>query len=482
MVASFRIFSKEDLQKIHDKTLYLLEQKGIRVSHPKVLNYLAENGAIVDFETEQVRFPSDLVERCIYKVPKSVVLAGRDRRYDIIIPHPEGGFYTACATGPAICVDPKTGGHRRVEIADVREWVRLADALDNVDMVASPSPEDKPAKTRDIYAVKTMLENTSKHCMIQPFSEHSLKYHFKIALAVAGSANQLRERPFVSIAYCAFSPLSYKYMDIEAILMASNYDIPVQFAALPSSGATAPVTIGGTVLQCNVEVLAGIIIAQLIKPGMPIVYCPLQYTMDMSRGVNLQASVEALLAAVGNTQLAKEFYNFPTRVYGLNTDSPIPDGQSMLERGLETPIVSFAGADIVAGMGGIHCIGTMSTLQMVIDDELIGTLRRLNQKVDLDEESLAAELIAEVGPGGHFLDKEHTLRYFKRAYRPKIFSRMQLEEWKSEGAKNLNERARERLNIILSEHQAPLLPENVIMEINSIVKEADREIGNCSLA
>jgi trimethylamine--corrinoid protein Co-methyltransferase len=477
MLPLFRVFSEKDLRKIHDKTLWLLENTGVKISHKEGLKYLAENGALVNFETGQVRFQPDFAQSYIDKVPQSVILAGLESRHDMVIPHPENGFYSACATGPNICIDVETGKHRKAETRDVKEWVELSDRLENIDMVASPSPEDKPPETRDLYAVKTMLENTSKHCMIQPFSEHSLKYHFEMALAVAGGQEQLRKRPFITFGCGAFSPLSYKPMDIEVIFRSTHYGLPIHFAALPSSGATAPVTIAGAVLQCNVDILAGIIIAQMRRPGTPVIYSPLQYAMHMSRGINLQASPEALLAAVGSTQLANEFYHFPTRVYGVNTDSPMGDGQCMLERGLETPVISFAGADIVPGIGGLHCITTMSNLQLVIDDELIGTLRKLIQEVEVSDESLAAEVIAEVGSGGHFLDTEHTLKHFRNVYRPKIFSQMQLEKWQSEGAKSLNDRAKERLHSILREGpEEPLLPEETVMELDSIVQKADREL------
>ncbi len=476
-ISQLKLLSPEEVSTIYDKSLELLSGKGVKVGHLQALKMLDKAGAQVDFDSHQVRFPRDIIEMALQKVPHTLMLANRNEHKDIILPNPTGTFYTRNGSGALNYLDPDSNTYHDMTVAYVERCGQLMEALDQIDLCAFPSPSDVPEETADIHALKALLENTSKHINIQPYSVESVEYLLELGMVVAGSKEALRKRPIISLTPNAFSPMAIKDVDAEVIIQACRYGVPIQVATLPTAGATSPATIAGTVLQTIVELLAMIVVVQLINSGNPVFAFPCIFTLDMVTGRSIQASAEAILARMATIQLLKDAYHVPVNAYALGTDSAIPDGQSMIQTALTGVSVSMAGADILSGAGMVDAYLGISPVQMVIDNMLVGILRRVNSGVKVDDDTLAwKEILDTVPMTGHYLERAHTLKHCRDAIRPELFVYVPAEIWRSEGGKDLYTRALDKYRGIKKGLKPLELPKEVQMELDWTVKKADEHL------
>jgi trimethylamine--corrinoid protein Co-methyltransferase len=472
-----RFLSKEDLKKIHNASLAILEKTGILIDHHEARKMLQEAGARVDHERKIVKFPPQLVEKSIKKAPQRVIYGARDPKKDLVL-EPEGDIYSRPLLDNEGCIDLDTSKYRKVKMSDVKDWVRLSDALDNISYCAAPYPEvdDVPIATRDIRIMQTMLENTDKHIVLTPYTEKSMRDMIEMGLAVMGSEKELKKRSIFGVAPSAQSPLQYAEYAVDILLLAGKYGIPVELITMPLAGGTAPVTLAGAISVGHAEILAGIVIAEVANPGTPIVYSLKIMILDMSTGVGLAGAVENAIAATAGVQLARQIVGIPTSMSGPATDSLITDGQSILERVTNTLLPALAGANIVSSAGGLEHYYTMDPVQLVIDDEILGMTKRILRGFEINDDMLGLDVVTRVGPGGNFLSDKHTLKYFRgEYYRPHILNRRAREIWQTKGGKDLNENARQRAEIILREHKPAPLDGDTVKELDSIVKKLEKD-------
>ena len=473
---SLRFISKEGARLIHENSLRILGEVGIKVNHRKMRETLADCGAKVDHKMEIVKFPPDLIKDSLEKVPREVVYGARNPKNDLVVK--EGGqVYVRNIGGCEGYVDLKSGKWRKIKAMDLKETIILVDALENIHYCAGISPDDIPHRTRDVYEIELMLENTDKHAHVQPYSKENVEYIIKLLLTFVNK-EELKKRPLVSFLNSALSPLRYQESEIDILLAAGKYGIPVELNTMPIAGATGPVTIGGNVLLANAELLAGIAMTQTVNPGAPLMYSPRCMNMDMATGTALSSSIESAVQASIQVQVAKDQYGILTNMFGMGADSLVPDQQSAIERMLNTVLPYLAGANIVGGAGHLEHYYTFSPVQLIIDNETYGMIfKNLSGLYPIDESRLGFDAIKRVGIGGNFLTDEHTLKYFRSEYYvPQLFERRSRAVWQEEGAKDINERAKEKALKILKEHR-PNRPENaMIKELRSILAEAEAKI------
>ena len=467
--------TEEEIGTIYEKCLEVLSSRGMKIDHPEALKILDKEGALVDFKSSQVRFPKDLVEAALEKVPQEFMLAGRDKRHGIVLPDPDGTFYTRNGSGAFRYFDPDSNTFRNVTLEDVKECAQFVEALDGINFCAFPSPSDAPKQTADVHALKVLLENTSKHINIQPYSAESIEYLMDLAQVAAGST-PLGKRPIVSFSPNAFTPLVLKNYDVEVILQASRRKVPIHCWSLPSAGATSPITIAGSVLLMGIEILSMIVLSQLIQPGAPVIANPFPFTTDMATGNSLCSSVEVALTTTAAVQYIKSAYKVPVHTYGFGTDSAVTDGQSATETTLKGLMVSAGGADLISGAGMVESINGFSIIQLIIDNNLAGILRRVKRGVKVDDDTLAWKEILETLPGDHFLERSHTLKHCREALRPQLFVQESWEEWNGGGRKDIYSRAVEEYRAIKSRLQPQPFPEDVQKELDKIVKKADENL------
>jgi len=357
---------------------------------------------------------------------------------------------------------------------------RIAGILENIDLCAFPTPTNAPPETVDVHSLHALLKSTTKHVWIQPHTEQTVPYLFELCAARAGGKENLNKSPLASVIACSLTPFRFKPMDIEVMIQACNFGLPVHTSSLPVIGGTAPITTAGTVLIAAIEVLAMVIMIQLIRPGNPVFALATALSMDMMNGRAVKACPEAMQANAVSAQFLTEAFGLPVHTAGLTSDTFETDGQAMVEHSLYGLMVAAAGAAILGRAGELEAAKTFSPLQLVVDDEIVAALRRLRELqvgLTLEEQSMAWKDILAVSPGGHFLETEHTLRHCREAFQPKLFFRQSRDAWESGGRSKLIDRTRDRCRELLAASGLLDIPGARLDEMDRIVAEADRVLA-----
>ncbi|HET6495928.1 MAG TPA: trimethylamine methyltransferase family protein [Thermoleophilia bacterium] len=469
--------SSDDVDSILEKAVRILTDHGVKVDYEKALERLAAAGANVDMSTRMVRFPKDTIEAALASVPKSVKVMGGDEKHDFTVPDPSGKFFSTTCVQTMRYFDPDVGDYVANTTERFAEWCQLVEQLPNINVCAIQTPMDVPPETADVHGLNVQLQNTSKPLMLLAYCHESVPYLFELMLARAGSAEALRKRPLLLINPTSLSPLVYKDMDMAQLLGAAEYDIPVAANSLAIAGATAPVTIAGTVLLEAVELLAFLVMSQMFKPGLPFIATVFNTTMDLGTGNALLANSETILARAATVQFCKEAFGVPVETFSMMADSYVPDGQTAAEKTLQPAILSMAGADILYGAGRLGGSTLASPVELVIDDRLLAVIQRTVSGVQVDDETLAMDDIIEAGPGGHFLRRKHTLRHCREMIRPDLFVPDVLDNWMAAGRKDLYERATEKYQEMRKTLQPIELPDDVKRDMDAVVKAADKHLA-----
>lgn len=476
-----RPLSDEGVRKIRKESIRILEDVGVKVSHNGAKKLLREAGAKVDDNTNLVHIPGDLTEKCLKKLPQRMVLAGRDPDKDIVLGAGIENTYYRSMTGAEGYIDLRTGKYRKVVYSDVKDFALVDDALENIHIVTAPyyCDSDLNLHARDVRLLEILLENTSKHILMQPYTGKNTEFMIKLGLAERGSEKELRRRPRFTVMMSPVPPLTYHGNEIDVMLWAGKYGIPLEITSMPICGGAAPVTVAGGVLLTVAEHAAGVVIGQLAYPGMPIIFAPRTCILDMSTGSALEGSIENALISAAETQVAKEGFGWVADMYGPTSDSLVLDGQSIIERTFNTTLSAYAGADILAGGGNYEHSYTMDVVQLVIDNDIFGITSRVLRGIEVNDDTLGLDAIRRVGAGvdKSYLTDEHTLKYFRtECSKHKLMVHASRATWESEKGKDLTRRAKERVKTILKEHRPAPLPQNIVKELRAIAESAEREI------
>lgn len=464
--------TSDELYEIHCSSLEVLEKIGVRVDEPEALALLDKAGCEVDMERGLVKIPQYLVREAIHKTPNTVTLCGRSKKNDLKFG--TGEVHARISGGVPYIVDIESGEHREGLKTDVSETARVADALDNIDGIMSPLvvPADVPTANIELHAVEQAFNSTSKHVLTEIWSKERIDDVIEMARMVAGGEKELRKRPIISCLTQPVSPLQHGELQTKILVGFAKAGLPLNVRAHPITGLSCPITIAAELVMTNAENLSSIVIAELSNPGTPVIYGAASSTADMRSGLNLAGAVEIGLLGTGVAQLAR-FYGLPSTINS-GIDSPIPDAQAAIDRIMTMLPPILAGIDDISICAN-ESKSTFYYEQLIIDNEILSTIDRLLKGIEVSDDTLAVELINEVGPGGTFLSKRHTLEYYEREHLiPNIFSRVRRGDWEKAGAKVLRERARDKARRILKKHEPLPLESNVRRDLASFVKQASK--------
>jgi trimethylamine:corrinoid methyltransferase-like protein len=471
-----RMLTDDELAEIYEKSVEYLSQEGMCVYHQEALKTFDKGGAQVDFGRHLVKFPRNIIEEALRTVPHEFLMADRKEDHDCPLPHPKGHFYLASITGAQNYLAPGATKYRDIDIPIIREWNQLLELLEDLDIVRLNTPRDVPPATSDIHSLRATIENTSKHIHIQPYTLESLEYLFELGAAAAGSADKLKERPVITMMCCALTPFALKAMDMEAIILSSRYGTACTIESLATAGATTPITVAGTILASSIEILGLLVMSQLVNPGTKVIGGPLPFALDMATGVSRVGKAEGQMVAAGITQFVKEVLKIPVRL-NVGTDSYLPDAHSMIETTVRSFLVSEAGCDLLADAGGLDFYRGASPIQMIIENDLAKILKYVQLGITVNDETLAWTDIRETGPGGHFVERDHTLRHCRDTVQPALFEVPPMDMWMAGGSKDLNSRALDRFQELKSRFEPQPLSEDVKKELHRIVKKADEHLA-----
>jgi len=470
------VLTNSQVRDIHIASLEVLERVGVIVQSESILRIFSESGADVDPKNKKVRLPEYLINEALNKVPSQVILCGRNPENDILL-EDHRVYYGLGGSPVPYMIDLETGEWIRPTRRNVADVTRLGDALPKMDFIMSLGGAfDAPYELQWLYEIETMLNNTEKPIVYSVSGVAGARLTLEMAAAVVGS-DEIKKRPILAGLAQPATPLVF-HGTTESVIEFANAGAPMVFAPGVMPGASSPMTVAGCHVVGNAECLFAITLSQLVKPGAPIIYGVHTSNMDMRTGSVLYGHPEYGLGWVVTVQLAN-YYGVPTFGSGGCTDSKCPDAQAGAEA-MGTAIMNALGGINLVHNCGTMAHGTAGCMEMaVISDEIASYVDRLLKGVQVNDETLAVDLIRSVGPGGHFLSQEHTRNSLKRGemWLSELFNRESREKWKRQGGKDLREVAREKAKKLLAEHFASPLSNDVKNRLAEILKKAERELA-----
>jgi trimethylamine--corrinoid protein Co-methyltransferase len=477
LLPTYQVLSAEQVQSIHENSIDLLENTGFSVPHDKALNILEQKGAKVDFKTQRVCFPSELVEKSLQEIPKKFICAGREPEFDFAVSC-DAPPVCRCSGGALNLLDFTSNENRPLTLQDCREIAQIIDGLENTDFAAAQTPCDVSLPVYDIEVLKSMLESGRKHIWALVTSSSNLEYQIEMMLAVAGSAEALRKRPICQGIVTILEQFKFPHDEIERLLLYGRYNIPVKVPIVPMMGTNAPITIAGTMVQANAEAIGSATLIHLLCPGTPTWYYFFVQAMDKLTSGNIFMSPEIMLCSLGLIQMAR-YYKLPSAPSSFETNGArLTD--IVYNNGSAVNLFALAGAFENASTGCVDMSMGISKQGLVIGDDIWGHTKRLLQGFNSEREAFALEAIKRVSQGsGHYLTDEHTWQYVRSEtqYIPKTFSYQSSKAW-SENPKTLADEAQERVNDLLENHVVPPLDEQLQKELNRIAAAASKKIGS----
>jgi len=469
-IPRLNILSRDKLESIHLSTLEVLRRTGVAVKEPKAVEILKKGGCYV--EGERVRFPSNLVEWSLRNTPPRIGMCDRNGKPAMFLE--ENNIYFGTGSDTPNVVDPFTGKRRTSVLKDIENVSKVVDFLEEISFVmCSGIASDVNPKISDIYHFEAMVNHTEKPIVFTTWNLENLKAIISLAESVAGGEEKLKNNPFVALYAEPISPLTLAAESTQKLMFMAEKSLPVVFTPAVITGATGPVTLAGGLIQGNAEILAGHVLANLINEGAPFIYGGGVTSMDMATSTLCYASAEFMLATSALTDLAR-YYRLPMFSFAGCSDSNIYDQQASLEGALWTLLSSLNGGNLVHDVGYINNGLTTSFEQLVVSNDVIGLVRRICQGVEVNEETMALDLIDEIGPGGEYLTTEHTLTHFKENWYPELLSRIPYDRWEKEDKKDLGTKARERAKYILENHTPQPLEKKLKAELRKIVESRDK--------
>jgi trimethylamine--corrinoid protein Co-methyltransferase len=465
----FRVLSPTDLERIDAAILRTLETTGVQVGCDEAISVLRDGGADVS-EAPRVRIPSHMVRSALDAAPDGVMIYSRDGQPAMYL----GGENVYYGTGmdcPYVW-DPYTRERRTTTKDDIGNAARIVDALPELDFVMCMGlpQQEVSRKTIDRHQFEAMMMNTTKPITFGALDKVGLQDILEMASIVAGGAEALRKRPsFVHYAE-PISPLVLPKDPTEQLLLMAERRLPMAFTPAPMAGATTPATLAGTLVTGAAEFMAGLVIAQLVNPGTPYVIGGVFTIMDMKEGTfSLGSAPETLLLHAAHTELAHH-YGLPVFSTAGASDAKIMDAQASAEAAASMLITALSGGQLIHDVGFLAAGMAASFELIVLCNDIAGLVRRLLRGIEVTDETLALDVVDELGPGGEFLSHAHTLRHFRNElWFPEFIDRADYNTWEMRGALRVEDRLNARVREILETHTPSALSDEVQAQVHEVI-------------
>ncbi len=403
----------EQLDRMQDATLKVLEAVGVRFPNERSLEILGDHGCDVDVATQVVRFPRELVLRAMAKAPRTFTMAARNPEFDL---HLEEGtsYFTLDGCGVAV-IDPDTGLERPSRKEDLARQARVADYLPSIGFVWATVSAQDHGLTSQLHEIDAAYNNSVKHFQGMVMGDEAARFAVEMASVVAGGREALRERPVFSNLICSIAPLAQDHAGLESALVMAEAGIPVGFLSMPTLGTTAPSTSAGAFIVGDAEVISGIVLLQLACPGAPVFHSIMKAHADPRTGSYVGYSLDSGVARYAPVEMAHH-WGVPSMGACFGTDSPSAGTWlSASDIALDPLLGGLSGSELVTGMGLSRTYTLMYPEGIFLDNELYERARQSLVALDISDETLALDVIADVGPGGHYLAEDHTRRHMRYA-------------------------------------------------------------------
>jgi len=453
--AQFRKLSNEKLERIHDASLEILERTGVRLFEPRALEILKSKGVTVEDEN-RVRIPPNLVEWALSTAPKSTSLYNRHGE-EVLLLEGNRTFYGTGSDCPNV-IDLRSGERRPGVLQDIVDATIVCDALPNIDFLMSFCiANELDQVTYDRYQMRAMLMYSIKPILFVTLDYSGCRDAIEMAEAVAGSAEALQQKPICACYINVSHSLRHNAEALQKLIFMAEKGLPTTYTPVVLRGATGPVTAAGAIAMANAGELAGVVISQIVREGTPII---------ITGGVNdmfeMRTSIDCYSDPTNRILLVEMAHRYGLPIFGLTgcSDSKLPDEQAAAEAALSIILESLAGAQMAHDVGYLDSGMTNSIEQVVICDEIIAYTKQFLKEVEVNDETLALDVIHEIGVDGDFISSKHTAMNYRKDWYPKLFERRNYDGWKKAGGKTLRQRAREKALDILEHHKPePLTPD-----------------------
>ncbi len=465
---TLRFLSDDDLKAIHEATLLVLEKTGVRVSNEVAQELLRVAGCQLDGDI--VRFNSSVVEESVRKTPSSFDMFNHNGEKvwnigsDSVIYNP--------ASSAVNFKDRETREIRKGTSSDVVELVQLVESLEHVEFQSTALvPSDVPESVSGLYRLYLTLKNSGKPIVTGAFSKDGLNEMKLLLEADSGGPDELAQKPRAIFDCCPISPLTWGDAASQNLLDCAEAGIPAAIVPAPLSGATSPVTIHGTLVQVNAEILAGVVISQLKNPGSPIIYGGAPGSFDMKYATPRFGAIEAMMTSCASAELGKH-YGIPTHSYLGASDSKVVDAQSGYESGIGLIIGALARINVVSGPGMLAHLNCQSLEKLVIDNEICGTAFRLIKGFDIEGIEVITDLISKVGSDGDYLRQKHTSKKLRSEhFMPSgLIDRLSTDAWINSGSHEIQDRASDTVDEILKKRAPYELSNDIERQLDMKLK------------
>jgi len=467
------ILTPQEVKKIHDATLWIIEKVGVRFPSQRALEIWAAHGAEVDHARMVVRASGELIEKALQTCPPAYSLAARDPQQDLPL---DGNHVFVGTDGCGVeVIDIQTGERRVSRLQDVRDIARIADATEQVGFHWVPvSAQDMPPETRGLHEIKAIWENSTKHVQTESvYNEREARAAVEMAALIAGGKEQLRKRPVLSLMQCSAPPLGHDGGSMDAALVAAEYGLPTGFMTMAANLTTGPATLAGNLAVGNAEVISGTALLQLAFPGAPVFYAAAQTASDLRTGGYTGGGPEDFLYGAA-TNVLSDYYNIPLSMGSFATGAKEPNWQAGIENSLSTFMASIVMSDMLLGVGFLHGSRIWSYAEMMMDCEIFSIIQKTMQGIVVDDETLALDTIAAVGPGGNFMTQKHTLKHMRDVFLPQFMDRRPFNEWEAR-QDDARDWALAKARTTLEKHQPDPLDEKISAEMAKIISAPEKK-------
>ena len=462
-----KFLSDDQIHDVHQAVLEVLWEVGVRVEWRPALEVYADAGCRVNFDTHIVQIPEHVLNRALQAAPSTFTLYGKRPEHDVRVTLDD--VYTLAGSSALYVLD-LDGQRRSATLQDLADFTRLIDALDQAHVMhAMVIPQDIPQVGFDRILFSTIMPNTTRHYYSQGQGGQSVEDQVQMAAIIQGSTDEVKRRPQFSFVVCFICPLVHPPERLQEMIECARFGIPVWLEPTNMMGATGPMSIAGALVEHTANSLAGLVLMQLLNPGHPCIFSIASGSFNMQAGTYVGASPEAVLLHCATAQMA-HFYGLPFQG-GSSIDSCVPDAQAGYERMLQAVPMSLAGVNFIhLAFGMMHQMLTASYEQAVIDNEIFTAAFRLAEGLEVTPETMALDQLREVGPGGHFIGHDYTLRNFRRLqWHPRLTTRVDWGKWQEAfGGLDMRQRANAAARQILAEHHPRPLSDEQVAELSKM--------------
>ena len=458
----YKPLTTEDIKQIDDTAHQILEDVGIHICDGTFLDKLKAAGAKVDYDSERVRFRTGWLGEVLGRAPSRFTLHSRDGQNDL--PLGEGKVYFTNGGRVFRLFDAETDDYRLTMLRDVAETAKLVDHLEHLNFyIIACQAHDLAPQNYHLNDFYHAFNCTAKHVMGGCDNLEGVRQMWELASFIAGGEDKLRARPFVSVITNPISPLTIDSDSLNILAFCGEHGIPVTCAPAPIAGATSPATLAGTLAQMHAESLAGVAISQILAPGAKVLYGAVPCIMDLRSMEFAIGSVEMGMMNAAAVQLAK-LHELAVYASGGVTEAKRPDIQAGCEKSLTILMVGMAGADCVHLAAGMLDSGNaISYEQYIIDDEVIGMVKRVLAGITVNKGTLGLDVVKKVGPGGSYIIEDHTIKHMMdEFFYPNSSVRLNLDIWQEAGQTDMLSRARVQVQHILGGGETDLLDRDSI--------------------